>query len=499
MAANAYTTAIVGGGIGGLSAAIRLAAVGRRVVVIEKNRAVGGKMGQIIQDGFRWDTGPSVITMRHVFEELFAAAGRRLDDYLTLEPVEPLTRYFYPDGTVLDVSGDASEMVNRIAELDQRDADGYRKYLAYAERIHRITGPVFIYNEPPRLRDFARVPVQDWLKADPFRTMQAAIEAHVRSPQLRQLLGRFATYVGGSPYEAPATLNVIAHVELNGGVWYPRGGIYQIAAAMTRLAEELGVDFSTGQAVKAIRVQNGRAAGVTLTDGTQIDTHTVLSNLDVTTTYASLLPDLPEITRTLQRLRRFEPSCSGFILLLGVEGETLQLAHHNIFFSSDYRAEFNAIFKQQVPPQDPTIYLAITSKTDPDHAPDGCENWFILVNAPPVTEQVDWNAYANSYRDHILDRLESLGYGVRDRIRTERVITPVDLERMTGAHRGALYGASANSKWTAFRRPHNRCADILGLYFAGGTTHPGGGVPMVTLSGKVAAKMILKDIEGLAD
>ncbi len=485
---------VIGAGIGGLSAAIRLAVKGYGVTVYEKNPQVGGKMYEIREDGFRWDSGPSVITMRHVFEDLFRVAGKHLDDYLTFLPVEPLTRYFYPDGTVFDASANLTEMSHRIAALDERDVEGYLAYLSYAARIHRITGKVFIYDRPPTLRSFAKVPVQDWLKADPLRTMQGAIESHVKSPHLRQFLGRFATYVGGSPYEAPATLNVIAHVELNGGVWYPQGGVYSIARAFERVAYELGVEICTGQGVQQIVTRDGRAVGVTLENGQTVGADAILSNLDVTTTYTRLLEQTPAVAARAKRLQAFEPSGSGFVLLLGVEGTHPWLAHHNVFFSRDYRREFRAIFKEQVAPPDPTIYVAITSKTDAAHAPRGSENWFVLVNAPPVSDRFDWQSQAHPYRELVLARLAEFGIDIRDKIRVTRTFTPHDLAQMSGAFRGALYGASANSKWTAFRRPHNRCPDVRGLYFAGGTTHPGGGVPMVTLSGKVAAELIDEDL-----
>lgn len=485
---------IIGGGIGGLSAAIRLAAAGKRVTLLEKNAQTGGKMGQVQTGGFRWDTGPSVITMRHVFEDLFTTAGRNLEDYITLKPLEPLTRYFYPDGTVLDASSNISKMAVEIEKLNPRDIEGYLDYLAYAARIHRITGPVFIYDRPPTPASFARVPVNEWLKVDPLRTMHQSIKRFVRSPHLQQLFGRFATYVGGSPYEAPATLNVIAHVELTSGVWYPEGGIYTIADAMTRLARELGVEIRTNTPVREILMSNGGVTGAALANGEQIAADQVISNLDVTTVYKHLLPVNPVTHKRLHSLEAFEPSCSGFILLLGVQGDYPQLAHHNIFFSGDYEAEFQAIFKDQVPAQEPTIYISITSKSDPEHAPEGHENWFILINAPPLTDQVDWEAYAQPYRDLILERLAFMGLDIRDKIVTEQTLTPIDLQAQTGAWRGALYGPSSNSRWTAFRRPHNRSSDVRGLYFAGGTTHPGGGVPMVTLSGKVAAEMVLEDM-----
>jgi len=478
---------VIGAGIGGLSTAIRLAAAGERVTIFEKNRQVGGKMYEHRADGFRWDMGPSVVTMVHVFEELFAAAGRNLADYLTLEPVDPLTRYFYRDGTVLDASSDVRAMAQQIAAIDERDVEGYLAYLAYAARIHRITGPVFIYDRSPTWRSFLRVPFPDWFKVDGLRTMDQAIRGFVRSPHLRQLLGRFATYVGGSPYLAPATLNVIAHVELTGGVYYPRGGIYAIAAAMGRLAEELGVRIETGCGVGEIVVEDGRAAGVVLEDGTAVRGKAIVSNVDVSTTYQRLLPGRADAPPPA------EPSCSGFAMMLGVDKAHPQLAHHNIFFSADYPAEFDTIFRQGVPPDDPTIYVAITSKTDAEHAPPGCENWFLLVNAPPLGEKYDWERGKAGYRELVLEKLAAAGFDIRDHIRSERILTPHELAAGSGAWRGALYGASPNSRFAAFRRAPNRAVGLRGLYFAGGTTHPGGGVPMVTLSGKVVAEMVLEE------
>ncbi len=486
---------IIGAGIGGMSAAIRLAACDQRVIVCDSNLAVGGKMSVIERGGYRWDTGPSVITMRHVFEDLFAAAGRKLEDYLTLLPVDPLTRYFYPDGVVLDAARDIAVMADRIRAMggDERDVRGYKAYLDYAARIHRITGGVFIYNDPPTLWRVARTPLRDIPAVDPLRTMDGAIKGFVRSPKLRQLLGRFATYVGASPYLAPATLNVIADVELNGGVWYPQGGIRQIAAAMEKLARELGIEFRLNTPVTGIRVENRRVTGVDTANGF-IPARAVIANVDVATVYEKLLPrESAGIRKRAEKLTRVEPSCSGFILLLGVDRQHTELAHHNIFFSSDYPREFEDIFKRGVPPDDPTIYVAITGKTDADHAPVGGENWFVLVNAPALDDRFDWGTRANGYRDHVLAKLADRGFDVRGHIREEVMLTPVDLEARTGARRGALYGASSNDKFNALRRPHNRDPHVKGLYFAGGTTHPGGGVPMVTLSGKVAARYVLED------
>ncbi len=484
---------VIGAGIGGLSTAIRLQSAGHQVILLEKNLLVGGKMYQIEQDRFRFDTGPSVITMRHVFEDLFASAGRKLEDYLDLVQVEPMTRYFYPDGVVLDASSDISKMARQIEEIDERDVEGYLAYLAYAAQIHRITGQTFIYDKPPTMTSLFKVPPWEMLKSDPFRTMNGAIKSFVKSDKLRQLLGRFATYVGGSPYLAPATLNVIAHVELTGGVWYPRGGIYQIAVALEKLARDIGVDIRTNQSVNRILVSDGAVNGIMLEDGAELDARVVVSNVDVAMTYQTLLSDKSVSQVRIDKMSQYEPSCSGFVMLLGVDAKHEQLAHHNIFFSEDYKAEFEAIFKNGLPADDPTIYVAITSKTDNNHAPNDCENWFILVNAPALSDKYSWENNMQNYRDLILEKLAQRGFDIQDKIRTEVILSPQDLQKMSGAWRGALYGPSANDRFAVFLRPHNRSKDVKGLYFAGGTTHPGGGVPMVMLSGKVASDMILED------
>ena len=490
------TIVIIGAGIGGLSTAIHLAAQGLRVVILEQNPLVGGKMYQHEADGFYWDTGPSIITMRHVFEDLFAAAGRRLEDYIDLVSVDPLTRYFYGDGTIIDATRDLTRMAQQIAKLDERDIEGYLRFLAYAARMHRITGPAFIYEQPPSLGTLANVPLSDVFKIDAWRTLDQAICRHVHSPYLRQLLGRYATYVGGSPYHVPATLSVIAHVELTSGVWYPRGGIHTVAAGMAKLAQELGVEIETNSSVKEIVVKNDVATGVRLGDDSLVEAAAVVANVDVMTVYQKLLPQTTRSAQHLKKLNDMEQSCSGFVLLLGVEGDYSHLLQHNIFFCKDYRREFQDIFDRGIPPEDPTVYVSITSKVDAEHAPAGCENWFVLVNAPPAGRNYDWASQATAYRDRVLATLADHGVDVRKKIRSERIMTPLDIESMSGAWQGALYGFSSNRALNAFRRPHNRSRDIGGLYFAGGTTHPGGGVPMVTLSGKVAAEMVVEDLSG---
>jgi phytoene desaturase len=485
----------VGGGPGGLSAAIHLAASGQRVLLLEKNKTLGGKMGQVQESGYRWDTGPTVITLKHVFADLFATAGHNVEDYLTLVPIDPLTRYFYPDGTALDVRVSLAKTLRGIETLDPRDVEGYLSFLAYAAQMYRITAPIAILNDPPKPRDIVRLPFRDVLRVDAARTMYGAIRSHVHSPYLRQLLSRFATYLGADPYRARAYLNVIAHVELTAGLWYPRGGTYAITKAYRQLATELGVDIRTGVRVKRILTEHRRVTGVEVSEGLPLSADAVIANIDPTTVYHNLLPEMKNSQRLKNWMRR-PFSCSGFVMLLGVQKRHPQLAHHNIFFSSDYRSEFRAMFSQGVPSSEPTIYVAITSKTDPDHAPPDGENWYVMANTPPLSTDWDWTTKTEAYRDRVLERLAHLGLDVRNQIRAEQILHPLEIQQRTGAWRGSLYGHSFNDGLASFRRPHNRCPDLDGLYFCGGATHPGGGVPLATMSGKVAAQMLLSDRPG---
>ena len=484
---------VIGGGIGGLAAAIDLAVAGCDVVLFEATDRVGGKMGEIQSDGFRWDTGPSVITMPDVLTGLLRDSGADPDDYLTLQPVEPITRYFWPDGTVLNISRDLPRTLDGIRDISEGDVEGWLGFFAYAARLHRITGPTFLYGPPPKVTDLFRMKPRDALNVDGMRTMAAAIDSFVASPLLRQLLKRFATYVGGDPFRAPAPLNVIADVEINRGVIYPVGGVYAIAAALERRARELGVSIRPECRVESITVVNGVVRGVALAGGETIDADVVVANADASDVYESLLPADVIPKKERQRQKESEPSSSGFALLLGIKGQDERLAHHNILFSSDYQREFREIFDEGVPPSEPTVYIAITSKTNPDHAPVGCENWFVLVNAPALGERWDWAARSAEYRDRVIERIESFGFTVRDRIVAEHILTPEDIARQTGAHRGALYGMSPNGRFAAFRRPRNRVATVKGLYLCGGTTHPGGGVPMVVLSGRLAARYAMNE------
>lgn len=479
---------VLGAGIGGLSAAIHLAAKGHRVTVLEKNPSVGGKMSEVRAEGFRFDTGPSVMTMKHVFEDLFQTAGRKMEDYLTFMPIDPLNRYFFADGSRLDLNRDLPQTIEQIRRLEPRDVEGYLAYTAHAAKIHRITSPIFTYGPPPSPASFLKVSPLDMLAVDPFHTLQWDIERYVKHPKMRQLLGRFSTYVGSSPYLSPAALAVIAHVELNEGVWYPKGGIYEIARAYEKLARELGVDIRLNAQVKEVRLNGKKIAGILLEDGEFLPADTVVSNIDVTTTYELINSPLAEARR--RKLYKQAPSSSGQILLLGVEGNYPDLVHHNIFFSSDYKREFQQLFGENRIPDEPTVYVCITSKSDPEHAPEGCENWFVMINCPPLSLNPQKKAEDEILvTELLLDRMKTFGFDVRNKIRYQKLLNPHYLQQRTGAFRGSIYGISFNDRFAPFKRPRNR-SEIQGLFFTGGSTHPGGGVPMVTLSGKLAAQMV---------
>ncbi len=485
------TALVIGAGLGGLSAAIRLAGSGWQVTVLEQLDRPGGKLGETRADGYRWDTGASVITMRHVFEQLWREAGSRLQDDVTLLPLDPITRYFWPDGAQIDAVSDADQMADNIrtAGFDARDSIGYRRYMRHVAMLYETIKDPFLQRAQPTMRDLLKLPLADVFKIDAMRSMHAAVRAHFHDPHLIQLFDRFATYNGSSPHRAPATLNVIAHVEMAQGAWYPRGGVYALARGFAQLAARLGVTLCYNTRVSRIDVQGGRACGVQLADGRSQRADAVVVNADYTHAVEALLPTQPKPRRTM------EPSCSGHVLLIKQPVPSAALAHHNIFFCPPdaYAAEFDAIFKTRTPAANPTVYVCITRKTDPDHAPPGHENWFVLVNAPYLSSAWDWRSREPEATRITLDALAQR-HGLHiDAAQVHASWTPQTIQDTYNGHRGALYGFSSNNPLAAFLRPANHARSVRGLYFASGSAHPGGGVPLVTLSGMAAAARAMQD------
>ncbi len=485
---------VIGAGLGGLSAAIRLAAQGARVSVLERNATPGGKVNLHCAAGYTFDTGASLLTMRHVVEELFESIGRRIEDYLEIVPLEPICRYTWPDGATLDTYTDLEKTEREIHKLAPEDVAGFRKFLNNARRKYEVANRTFLahsLNDLPKLLRprYAR----DLAVISSWRNLDAHVHQYFRSPRLQQLFNRYATYNGSSPYAAPATFALIPYVEFGLGAWYVRGGMYNLPRALARLCEELGVEIRTGAEVEKILIERKRACGVTLKDGAVTRCDAVIANSDAVETYRTLVDESARRIYTNKKLARIEPSCSGFVMLLGLTRRYDQLAHHNIFFSSNYPAEFRAIFDDLRPADDPTIYVCASSRTDASQAPAGHENLFVLVNAPSTSERTCWAKEANNYRYLIIGKLEAYGLeNLRASIDYEKIITPDDFEKTYRANRGSIYGVSSNKLTSAFLRPPNKARDIAGLYFAGGATHPGGGIPLVLLSGKMAADLVMR-------
>ena len=490
----AKSVIIIGAGIGGLTAAVGLAQAGYEVTVLEKNPQVGGKVYEYRAGGFRWDTGPTVFAPRHALGALFDDLGLDLSDYMRLMPIDPSTRFHFPDGSVFDNRQDWAATASEIARFDPNDVEGYLRFLAYAARMHRIGHA----QRPIRTlasSDSGEASFWRWLGSDPFRSMHRAISRYIKSKELRQVLGNFGTCVGGSPYSIPASFNALIHQTLSDGIWYPQNGIYSVATVLERLARDQGVAIHLNCPVQSINIKGEAARGVILQDGQILPGDAVLSNVDIISTLRYLLPDGALPAATQRQLLRTPLSCSAFVIALGVRGTFPQLAHHNVFFSEDRQREFHQIFKREVMPGDPTITITISSKTDSLQAPVNHENWLIRVSAPPLSEKFDWAAEREYYRDRILTILyQRYGLDLRERIRNEMHLTPADFQRMTGACRGSLFGSLPHARSVRFKPPTIRSKCIDGLYFAGNTTQAGGDNAMGIQSGRLAAAIICQDL-----
>lgn len=490
---------IIGAGMGGLAAAIRLAARGCRVTLFEAGAGPGGKLNRWHKDGYTFDTGPSLLTMPWVLRELFAAGGRDMDDALTLDRVDPICRYAFADGTHLDVTSDTARMAANIEALSLPDVPAFFRFLAYTADLYAVAGDPFL-RHPMDATLFGRrrdemfrygFRARDLPRFAAPRTVHGAVSGFFRDPRLRQVFDRYATYNGSSPYHAPAAFCVIPFVEFATGAWHPRGGVYRIAETLASLAADLGVAMQYDAPVARIMLDGKRAVGVQLANGERVAADAVISNVDILTTHDRLLDGtVPGVLERRAKLRRLEPSYSGFLLLLGTRRAYPALSHHTVYFSADYAREFGDVVRRRVPPADPTIYVCRATATDANAAPPGGDNLFVMVNVPYLDGRTDWEAFAPRYRDHVLAALAHRGLDVTDAIAVEDVWTPERLQHAYGAQAGAIYGFASNSRRAAFLRPANRSPDFAGLYFAGGSTHPGGGVPLALLSGAIVAEMI---------
>lgn len=477
---------VVGAGVGGLAVAARLACQGHRVTVCEAADQVGGKLGVLARDGFRFDTGPSLLTMPAVLQDLFRATGG-WPAGLGLERLDPIAHVRFADGSAVDTTSDLAALHAHLEAWSPGSGDDWAAFLDRAERVWRASRAPFLESALRGSRSLAALALKhptDLATLAPGRSLRDLGRRHLRDPRLRVLLDRYATYTGSDPRRAPAALAAIPYVELAFGGWYVQGGLRVLADALLQRCLEVGVQVRTGSRVVAVPQP---VRGVVLADGSELAADLVVANADATHVYGDLV-DCPPASR---RLARATPSLSGFVLLLAVRGRTPGLHHHTVLFPEDYDAELDAVFGDPAQPvPDPTLYVS----APPDAAPEGHEAWFVLVNAPRHGSgrgAVDWRGpgLAEAYADRLLDLLADRGLPVRDRVLWREVITPADLEERTGAVGGAIYGTSSNGATAAFLRPANR-SPVPGLYLVGGSTHPGGGLPLVMLSAQIVSGLI---------
>ncbi|MDE2777029.1 MAG: phytoene desaturase family protein [Chloroflexota bacterium] len=477
---------VIGAGIGGLAAAVRLAQAGYDITVVESSPQVGGTAQDYQARGFSWSLAPPLFAARPQLDALFRDLGRSPADYLRWLPIDPQTRFFFPDGAVFNMQREWTRTAAEIAQIEPGDVAGFLRFLAYAAGIH-----------DRRQYGFGSL-LRSWLRAGPFRSAFGAARRFVRSEKLARVLAHYASHSGGSPYAVPAPFSELAHTFLNDGLWYPRGGAVAIAQALAALADDYDVAIRLACPIEHIVIERNRVSGVKLAaaGGEILRADAVVANMDPISAARYLLPAGSVSAPALRRLVQTPMSSSVFIMLLGIRGTFPGLAPYNVFFSEDGRAESDQIFQRAVMPADPTITLFISSKIDRQCAPYNQENWLIAVNAPALSDSINWATEGAFARDRILNILEArYGLDLRDRIRVEKQLTPADLAQMSGAWRGALHGELPHGRRAALARPQIRSPHAKGLYHVGGGVLPGGGTAQAILSAEAAVTMIRRDLK----
>ncbi len=486
---NNKTCVVIGTGVSGIAAAIRMRNKGYKVTVFEANAFPGGKLSTETNKGYRFDMGPSVFTIPEYTDELFTLSGKNPRDYFSYIQLDPVYKYFFEDGSVLDAYHGKEKFAEQLAAKTQDTKEDIIKYLDKTEYIYNLTEEVFLQNSLHKFKNFFTKPVLKGIlnfgKIGAFDTMHSANKKAFKDSKLVQLFNRYATYNGSSPYLSPATLNVIAHVEIVKGAFYPVGGMFNITKSLVQLAKDIGVTFNFSTAVKGIIVKDKKATGIR-TEKENFLFDVVISNMDIYNSYKKLMPTVKKPEKTLRQPK----SNSGLIFYWGIKKQFKALGLHNIFFSQHYQEEFDAIFAKKSIYHDPTIYLNITSKHTPEDAPQGCENWFTYINVPNNSGQ-DWDKFIEQARENIIAKINrALQTDIRPLIESELVFDPRVIENRTSSAFGAIYGNSSNNKFAAFLRHPNFSKDIKGLYFCGGSVHPGPSIPLCLLSAKITTGLI---------
>ncbi|HMQ68727.1 MAG TPA: phytoene desaturase family protein [Ignavibacteria bacterium] len=481
---------VCGAGIGGMVSAVYLAHRGNNVEIYEMNEAPGGKMSEFTKDGFRFDMGPSLITMPGVFNEFFSDIGRNMNDYFELEPLECSTKYFWNDGAVFNSYTDASLLSKELTDVfGETERDNFFRYLEYGKLFYDLSEEGFLKDEF-KIKNFMTIDgLKNITKFISGRSLNDVSNKFFKNGKLKQLMDRYATFNGSSPYLAPQLFSIIPYVEHSFGAYYVKGGIYKIARSLERLCREFKINIHYGIKVTGFETGSNKIRKIftETKDGRSDevkDFNTVISNF---TNSSELCGE--------EYFKNEDWSSSAFILYLGMDKIFSELSHHNILFSDNYEKEFIDIFEKKVSPDDMTIYISISQKDEITDAPDGCENWFVLVNVPALKDNDRWTEeMIKNYMDKIIDRIDSFdfmtGESIRDHIKVCEVFTPDDFLSRYNSEHGSIYGLSSNSMYSLMRRPKNKSSKYDNLFFTGGNTNPGGGVPLCFLSGKIIAKLI---------
>ncbi|WP_109831911.1 1-hydroxycarotenoid 3,4-desaturase CrtD [Reichenbachiella versicolor] len=479
---------VVGAGIGGLAVSIRLQLLGYEVVVFESSDQPGGKMGVKRLGDYRFDTGPSLFTMPHFVTELFQLAGEEISQF-QYSRKDIVCNYFWEDGKRFSAPADIQKFSEKAAENFDVSQSTVLSYLDLAKQKYNLTAPIFLERSLHKLKTYQHSNVMKSILSIGSLGINSTLDRVNRKAfkdkNLIQFFNRYATYNGSSPYQTPGIMSMIPHLEMYEGTFFPKGGMHAIAQSLYKLALKKGVSFRFSEPVKRISYIDDQVNGVETSEGFE-SSDIVVSNADVVPTYRKLLPDIAEPKRVLNS----ERSSSALIFYWGVNKEYPELDLHNILFSDDYKEEFKSLFEKKEMYSDPTIYINITSKEEKTDAPNGCENWFVMVNAPTNIGQ-NWDQIKTEVRINVIAKISRvLKTDIASHIDVEDVLDPVKIETQTGSYQGSLYGAASNSKFSAFLRHPNFSSRLKNLYFCGGSAHPGGGIPLCLLSAKIVAENV---------
>ena len=483
---------IIGSGISGISASIRLSNMGYDVHVFEANEYPGGKLSSFKLGDYRFDAGPPLFTMPEYVDELFHLSNENPRDFFNYKKKEIICRYFWQDGKKITAYADKEKFFSEVNSEFGVGDKVLKKYLSKAKKKYDLTSDLFLKKSLHKLDTFLSVKtIKALSKLSIFeigKTLSEVNEKILKEPHLVQFYNRYATYNGSSPYSTPGIMTVIQHLESHYGTYIPDGGMYSITKSLYKLAKRQGVIFNFNKLVDEIILKKNRAIGL-IVDGETLFFDTVISNMDIYPTYDKLLPKIKLPTNVKYQ----ERSSSAVIFYWGISKRFDKLDLHNVFFSKDYRKEFDSIFNQKSIYGDPTIYVNITSKEIPTDSPENCENWFVMINTCEDNGQ-NWDLEVKRLKKIVLERLEGiLGESIFPFIEEEKIFTPKTIEERTKSYKGSLYGSSSNGLFSAFLRHPNFSRKIKNLYFCGGSVHPGGGIPLCLLSAKIMTELINKN------